>query len=246
MPVVEFIGSPAAGKSSVSRQIASSQCQAKEDCLLLPDDLDFFTDILPSLTLFDNVKSWLLVADIIILTIFIRRNRPDSFPEWFSWLRRIRMEWRNCTAYAQKIRNMSLGDRMVLCDSTIAGGFLMEVADPRNPLGTALLPKALHWLGRIPMLPSAVAVITVPPEMAIERESRRTTNRVRLFLTDRQRTQFFRNAHALSQDIFHFYSSQGIPSLIVSTGSESLDNCSQTITDFIKKATKSNPIKDER
>ena len=207
--------------------------------VLLPGETDYSTQIRPKVRVRDQLAVVVILAKAVAFTLIkipIKHYPSIGWYEWLSWLKRYRREWLNCAAYRRHIIEAHFSNAFVICDAALFGGFLLEVADPRNPAGMDLLEFAVEGTRLLPRIDvDHVFAVGVGAEIAFQRESSRISNRVRPFLSHGGRVKFFQNAHLLTLELSRMLPAKGLGNAhFVTTENRSAPECCAQLVSVLK------------
>ena len=203
--IIEFIGGPASGKSSLAERLQDRLSTAGADCVLLNSE-SLGTDCSrPYRRIFDWVRASLVLRRAIVRRVLSSGDVPDDVirtESWQGWVRRLRKEWLNCAACRRYVARRCRDRDAVICDSRLLGKFLYEGADPRNAVGATIVDVLCSLAVGLPLpVIDLVIVVKAPARVAAMRADTRERNRIRPDLDHDQRQAFFEGVESLSCDI---------------------------------------------
>ncbi len=197
----EFVGSPGAGKTTLSKKISEKLMITNENIFLFSAE-SVHSSKAKKITLFDRLVTIFVFIKIILYTLSkIHLGNDYSIKEWYSWLKRLHNEWINCIANRRYLQENCLDYEIVISDSRILGKLIFEISDPRNIVGIKLIDLLianLHFLIPPTIIIEHLIVISANSDEAENRTFSRTFNKVRTFLSEEKRNIFFNNADELS------------------------------------------------
>ena len=202
MKIVEIIGSPASGKSSLSRKIYEYLLT----CNANPHLLSFETVNIQNLRRDHTKKRDMFLRVFLVVVIAFRTLTCTSWMKlgknlwgWIAWLRRVSAEWIDCVIHRRLLLNGDLNCDVAICDSRILGKYLFEMADPRNMAGLKIFNTFLFGQNLMPVIPVHELIVTKMDHKDVMRfAGSRSSNPVRKELSDEEREKFFKEAQVLS------------------------------------------------
>lgn len=188
--IIEFIGPPASGKSTLSEDLHRA----------IPSDIKSVrihidpANLKQYLSVALRMKAQLCYLSLLAWSVGTTRALGDR-QSWIQWARRTQREWIYCAAWRAYLNAELRSYEVVISDSRLLNKFILEGADPRNSAGERLWPLLFWWVDRLPDIEAPVIVsVRAEVEDLLKRASLRTRNIVRRGLSSEEREQFYRRA----------------------------------------------------
>ena len=223
LAIIEFIGSPTSGKSTLSKALHQNLLSRNILSHLCSNEIIVKNHLKRRLKVPYNLLTMLIVFVISVYSLFSLKLYSVGLKKgkgYLKWLNRLRNELNNSIKWRKIISETFSGNKIIISDAKILGKCLFEIGDPRNIIGFALLPIIMKALQLLPSIDiEHIFIIVADSQHAIRRESRRKVNRVRPFLLPYQRKEYFYNSEKLSYMVYKSFGYKNKISLIHTSNS---------------------------